>query len=298
VSFIAWFFPRSKGLQGVSGKFAMRIPQYPIHRGFTLIELLVVIAIIAILAAMLLPALSRAKAKAKTTQCVNNMKQMQVCYQMYVGDNDDRLPLNFVNNPPENWILGRAQTDTTTDNIKKGVLYQYNQSPAIYACPANTRTVTSFGVLTVPQTRTCSIEFSMGGNGASSANGPWTLSRDGLTFNSYAKSTQVKRPSEKFVFGEEAQSTLDDGEFGMYPLINGAVVKTIWWNLPANRHTGGSIWSFLDGHAEYYRWRSPVVAAKQEDPTPHSTQMGQGGDYPDDSPADLPRAEAGGAQDN
>src|ERR1035441_6784754 len=76
------------------------------RKAFTLIELLVVIAIIAILAAMLLPALAAAKNKAKETQCVNDYKQLQLCYQMYVGDNNDQLPLNFVDNPPQNWILG------------------------------------------------------------------------------------------------------------------------------------------------------------------------------------------------
>jgi prepilin-type N-terminal cleavage/methylation domain-containing protein/prepilin-type processing-associated H-X9-DG protein len=272
------------------------------RRAFTLIELLVVIAIIAILAAMLLPALSKAKAKAQTTQCLSNMKQLQLCYQMYFGDNNDLLPLNFVDNPPQNWILGHAQTDWITTNIQNGVLFPYNRSAAIYACPANTVTVTKpasgpgTSATQVPQTRTCSIEFSMGGNSASSASGPWNLSRNGLTFNSYSKSTQLRQPSNKFVFGEEAQSTLDDGEFGMYPLINGVVSQAVWWNLPANRHSGGSTWSFLDGRVEYYKWRGSVVAAKQNDPTPHSTVMGRGGDYPDDSPLDLPRAEAGGAQ--
>jgi prepilin-type N-terminal cleavage/methylation domain-containing protein/prepilin-type processing-associated H-X9-DG protein len=263
--------------------------------GFTLIELLVVIAIIAILAAMLLPALSRAKAKAKTIQCLNNYKQLQLCYQMYNGDNSELLPLNFVNNPPQNWILGHAQQPDPNDvNIEAGVLYQYNKAPAIYACPANTVTISGgFPPTTGPQPRTCSIEFSMGGNSAANAAGPWTITRGGTTFNSYSKATQVKRPSEKFVFAEESEFSLDDGEFALFPLIGGHVAPAgapEWWNVPANRHSGGSNWSFLDGHCEYYKWRGDAVAS-------HQTGDGLSSDVPDNSPVDLPRAEAGGAQD-
>ena len=266
--------------------------------GFTLIELLVVIAIIAILAAMLLPALAKAKAKGQSVQCLNNYKQLELCYQMYLGDNNDFLPLNFVDNPPQNWIAGLAQSDTTPANIELGVLYQYNKSATIYACPANTVMINSPATPAtpkVPQTRTCSIEYSMGGNSASSATGPWTISRNGVTFNSYSKGGQVKRPSSKFVFAEEAQTSLNDGEWAMYPLTGPTqVVNPIWWNLPANRHNSGSNFSFLDGHAEYYKWRGAVVAAHQNDASPYG--IGDNGDIPDTSPLDLPRAEAGGAQ--
>jgi len=84
---------------------------------------------------------------------------------MYIGDNDDRLPLNFVANPPDNWILGHAQTATTTIGIESGVLFAYNKSVVIYRCPANTKMIPVTGLPPgppVPQTRTYSIEYSMG----------------------------------------------------------------------------------------------------------------------------------------
>src|SRR5690349_12004363 len=114
--------------------------------GFTLIELLVVIAIIAILAAMLLPVLANAKSKSQDISCRNNLRQLQLCWNMYVDDNNQAMPpmsdwLNAASNGAESreptWAVGDAVNDLTTSNLQRGLLFPYNRSAGIYRCPAD-----------------------------------------------------------------------------------------------------------------------------------------------------------------
>jgi prepilin-type N-terminal cleavage/methylation domain-containing protein len=120
------------------------------HPGFTLIELLVVITIIGILAGLLLPALSSAKAKGQSATCASNLRQMQIAYSIYTGDNNSEYPLNIASSPSmsigsvwtsiEGWVLGNAKLDTNYDNLQKGVLWSYLQAPRLYKCPADRST--------------------------------------------------------------------------------------------------------------------------------------------------------------
>lgn len=230
--------------------------------GFTLIELLVVIAIIAILASLLLPALSRAKDRAQTTSCLSNLKQLQTCWQIYPMDNEDFLvPNNSVVAIPTSggsvasgaaWCLGSARTDTTTTNIESGLLFPYNRSAKIYRCPSDRSTIEDAAGNVLTELRTRSYNMSQSVNGYPEYD---AVMRDYIP--SFKKFTQIRNPNNSgcLVFIDEHPDTMYDSLFGM-PTDFYDGTRT-WWDLPANRHDQGCNLSFADGHVEHWKWVVP-----------------------------------------
>lgn len=218
-------------------------------------ELIVVIAIITVLASLLLPALNSAKSRTQTIACLNNLKQLQGAWQMYVDSNDDALPPN---NPGDyggstksssslSWCPGNAQFDTNTVNIQRGVLYPYVGSTEVYHCPADRSPVLTADGQPTSFQKTRSYGMSSSLNCDTSSESP--------TFKKYAELVDPP-PLMVMVFVDVNEQSITDAHFDPVPPASVKYEPT-WNNLPSDRHAQGANLSFADLHVEHWKWAAP-----------------------------------------
>jgi prepilin-type N-terminal cleavage/methylation domain-containing protein/prepilin-type processing-associated H-X9-DG protein len=232
--------------------------------GFTLIELLVVIAIIAILAAMLLPALSRAKVRAQSISCMNNTRQIMVATTMYAGDNRDKFPGNVhgasvvVDDPRRPWVSGWLDWSTSGANTNVLLLLDsrfaslapyFASQRNVFRCPPDT-------YVSSPQrnqgwsarVRSVSANVYTGGDQVDINKGP--------ADSNFVPTPQITQmvnpgPAMSYVYLDEHPDSINDA--GYFPPNAGK-----WYDLPGNLHNNASGLAFADGHSEIHRWQSSV----------------------------------------
>ena len=216
------------------------------RHGFTLIELLVVIAVVAVLAALVLPALARAKARAQGIGCANNIKQLSLAWLVYADENSDLLVNNHgiqeTLKRRQNWVngvedWGNSDGNTNLATLTGGKLAPYlAANTAVFKCPSD-RSVADNG----PRLRSMSLNSLVGDPGE-------LTNRFNPQLVQFFKLAEVPSPAVIYAFLDEHPDTINDGFF-----MN-RWDQYIWGNLPASYHDGAATLSFADGHMESHRW--------------------------------------------
>jgi prepilin-type N-terminal cleavage/methylation domain-containing protein/prepilin-type processing-associated H-X9-DG protein len=243
--------------------------------GFTLIELLVVIAIIAILAAMLLPVLAKAKSKAYTIQCVNNLKQLQLGWIMYAGDYNDYMlpnaPLGGINGQvwcdPETVGWGNLPGNTNSAFYQTALLAPYMGGQlGVYHCPADI----------IPSDNGQRIRsFSMNSQVGDVDPSVKSLSQGVSTgFGAYSKVSEIAiapGTSQTFIFCEESMLTINDGFMQVWATPPGTIEQ--FYDIPACYHSFSCNFSFADGHVETHKWQTQFLRMSVPAHTPNKASL-------------------------
>ena len=227
--------------------------------GFTLIELLVVIAVIAILAALLLPSLSRAKAQALRIQCINGEKQLSLAWMLYSGDNREFLVLNGGGEPrrtgPYLWVLGSNHGFPQALTNAQYLVYEtyalfapYIKAAQIYKCPTD-RSIVRAGNRSIPKIRSYAMNSYLGAL-QETVVGPIQISS---AFKVHLRSASLASdlPAKRFVFMDANPASICTPGFGVN-MVQDTII-----HYPSSAHSGQGVVSFADSHVESHKWVDP-----------------------------------------
>jgi prepilin-type processing-associated H-X9-DG protein/prepilin-type N-terminal cleavage/methylation domain-containing protein len=243
--------------------FAERAPRSRGVVGFTLVELLLVIAVISILAALLLPALGKARSRALGAFCLNNARQLGIAWVTYSDDHSGRLAYNFGGNSSSrgiaphnelNWVNNIMNWELDADNtnlagIKNAALGPYTSSTRIYHCPSDAAlSAVQKGAGWTERIRSYSMNAMVGDAGDASTSGSNVNNPDYVQFFTMSA---IPQPTKIFVFLDEHPDSINDGYF----LNKAYYYYPSWIDLPASYHSGAANFAFADGHSEPHRWK-------------------------------------------
>jgi prepilin-type processing-associated H-X9-DG protein len=211
---------------------------------------------VAILTSLLTAALNQTRSNAHQITCLNNLRQLQISWLLYVDDNQEELPLNRTDaaetnvrllgmrNSADSWVVGSPKEDLTPLNLMRGSLYPYVKAVSPYRCPSDPSKVV--GHPEVRRTRSYSMSDYMNGD------------RAGIDPRVKTRHSEINGPSpdDVFVFIEEHEESIWAGSFAVAPKGDVALNSPAWVSTPADRHREGGNISFADGHVEFWRWYS------------------------------------------
>lgn len=227
--------------------------------GFTLVEVMAVIAIIIVVVSLLSAALNQTRTRTLRVICLDNMKQLQIAWQLYADDHNDYIVLNktapvtsgvgtvaALASTSNSWVVGNPKLDKSSDNVKKGALYPIVKHPDVYRCPLDNST-TRFGTV---RSRSYSINSFLGGDD------------DDLDPRVKMKTSELVNPppEQVFVFIEEHEDSIWGGGFLVFPRERSSNGGN-WSSTPSDRHMQGCNLTFADGHLEYWKWHAPKKPA-------------------------------------